>query len=167
MSHADQALIVIHRGEPWFARLRYHRVTIDGRLAGYTARVSPTTEFSVEPGAHTVQVAMDWAHSQPLRLELAPGSSTSVRIAQRPGVSWWRRTRAPACLAMVTVLPLALLDTFHIHRRWYTPVMMGGFLCLWIAYSWIAPLLVKDYWTIWILEPTSGSVSEPPSPAAV
>jgi hypothetical protein len=95
MSQADRALIVIHRGDSGFGRLRYHRVTIDGRLAGYTARVSPTTELSVDPGVHTVEVAI-----------------------------------------------------------------CGSFN------NRIASLLVKDYWTLWILEPMSGSVSGSRSPGA-
>ncbi len=129
MSEADRALIVIHRGDSGFARLRYHRVTIDGRLAGYTARVSPTTELSVEPGVHTLEVSMDWHHSQPLRLELAPGSKIDVRLAQRPGVSWLRRSRGPAFLAMVTVLPLALpRDSQHPPLVAYTPYDGGLFL---------------------------------------
>jgi hypothetical protein len=103
MSQADQALIVIHRGDSWFGRLRCHRVTIDGWLARYTARASPTTEFSVEARAHTLEVAIDWTHSQPSRLELSPGSRTDVRIAQRPGVTAWGRSRVPAFLAMGTV----------------------------------------------------------------
>jgi hypothetical protein len=167
MSQADQALIVIHRGEPWFGRVHYHRVRIDGRLAGYTERVSPTTEFSVDPGVHTVEVSMGFAHSHPLHLELAPGSKTDVRIAPWPGASWFRRSRGPAFFAMVTVSPLALLEEFGVHRWWHTPLMMVGFFCLWIAYSWIAPLIVKDYWILWILEPMSESVAESGSPAAV
>jgi hypothetical protein len=157
---------VIHRGDSGFGRLRYHRVTIDGQLAGYTARVSPTTELPVDPGVHTVEVAMDRVHSQPLRLELAPGSRTDVRIARRPGVRGRLRSGAPKLLALLTVLPLALLEVFDVHRWWHTPLMMVGFFCLWVAYNRIAPLLVKDYWSLWILEPMSGSVSGSRSPGA-
>lgn len=54
----------------------------------------------------------------------------------------------------------ALLEAFDVHRRWHTPLMMVGFFCLWFPYSWIASLLVKDYWALWTLEPMRGSVPE-------
>jgi hypothetical protein len=167
MSQADEALVVIHQGDSGFARLRYHRVTIDGRLAGYTARLRPTTELSVDPGVHTVKVSMDWVHSQPLRLELAPGSRTDVRITDRPGVRGRLRSGAPKVLAFLTVSPLVLLDVFGVHRWWLQgPFLLVGTFCLWGAYNWIASLLVKDYWALRILEPMSGAVAKSPSPAA-
>lgn len=159
MSRSNEAFIVIHRSDSGFARLGCHRVTIDGRLAGYTNRISPTTEFSVEPGAHTVEVAVHWEpspRSQPLRLELAPGSRTDVRIAPRPGVRRRFRSGAPKLLALVTVLPLLLLEIFGHHRWWHTPLMMVGLFCFWAVYNRLASLLVKDYWTLLILEPMSG-----------
>jgi hypothetical protein len=44
--------------------------------------------------------------------------------------------------------------------------MMVGFFCLWVVYNGIAQLLFKDYWTIWILDPMSRSVSGSSSPSA-
>src|SRR5215813_9121188 len=106
MKSRDRGLIVIHRGDRWFGRMRRYRVSIDNRPSGYVARIGPT-EFSVDPGVHTVEVAMDWGHSLPLRLEVAPGSRTDLRVARRP----WSllKASAPAIIFIIVANLIASL----------------------------------------------------------
>jgi hypothetical protein len=167
MNPADRALIVIHRVDQ-LVRRRY-RVVIDGRRAGFVAP-GGSTEFPVDPGVHTVEAAIDWVHSLPLRLEVAPASRTDLRIAQRrPGSLL--KSLAPVLIALV----VASLLTDLLSRVGFLPTRgVSGllsrlpiFLCLIYAAIRIPPLLIKDYWALWILEPIGGSVPESPSPAEV
>jgi hypothetical protein len=167
MSQADRALIVVHRGDQWFGRLRRYRVSIDNRPAGYVSRRGPS-EFPVEPGVHTVEVAMDWARSLPSRLEVAPGSRTDLRIARTP---WWiLKAGAPGAIFIIVA---NLLGSLLRHGGYMSGMGLLGLLVallttlgLTVALVQIASLLVKDCWAVWRLEPMSAPVSGSPSPVA-
>ncbi len=171
MSEADRALIVIHGDNPW-VRLVGYRVSIDGWPAGYVAR-GGSTEYLVDPGTHTVQVAVDGYRSLPLRLEAAPGSKTDLRIAwassvdlevsRERGHGHHRRHRVQLPDPPAPSLPAGC-------RRWALWVRPGQHrhrLLLFVALILIPRLLVNDYWALWILEPMSGAVSESSSPVSV
>ena len=83
----------------WQDRLRDYRVIVDGRTV---ARVANGEEASVtvEPGAHSVHMAIDWARSAPLDVNVGVGQT--VRLECGPNVKPF------LALVYITVL----------HRRW-------------------------------------------------
>jgi hypothetical protein len=68
-------------------RLRSYSVVVDSEVA---AKIRPgqTVELPVAQGAHSVQIAIDWARSPELGVEVAPGETVELRcapnIAQSP-----------------------------------------------------------------------------------
>jgi hypothetical protein len=160
MNPADRALIVVHRD--WRVAAWYRcRVSIDGRPAEDVAR-GRSTEFPIDPGVHTVEAAIDWSHPPALRLEVAPGSRTDLRIAGRPWSSL--KFGAPLPIILFIVLPLInrpLAGLVGLFSAWL--ISLG----LVLAAILIPALLVKDFWVLWNLELVSEPVSESPSTAAV
>lgn len=163
MSQTDRALIVVHRVDQWVRR--GYRVSIDGRRIG---SVGPgrSAEFPVDPGAHTVEVGIDWVRSRPLSIEVAPGSRTDLRVEARPWT--FLQSLAPVIIA-VTVANL-LFDLIRQANSWAALGLWGLLsrllitLALIVAAILIPPLLIKDYWVRLDLEPTGGPVSESPAP---
>ena len=62
-------IIVRRKKAIWQDRARKYTVLLDGREI---ARVSngSEVEFDVEPGKHTVQMQIDWCHSQKFELDV-------------------------------------------------------------------------------------------------
>ena len=92
--------IVISRiNARWQDRLRDYSVIVDGHIV---ARVANGKEVSVtvEPGAHSVQMAIDWGRSKPLDVNLGVGQT--VRLECGPNAK-------PL---------LALVYAFFLFRRW-------------------------------------------------
>jgi hypothetical protein len=166
MKPRNRGLIVIHRGDRWFGRMRRYRVSIDNRPSGSVARIGPT-EFSVDPGVHTVEVAMDWGHSLPLRLEVAPGSRTDLRVARRP---WsFLKASAPAIIFIIVANLIASLlrHTSNLSEMGLLGlfgVLLTSF-CVTLVAILILRLLFKDFWVLFLLEPMIGSDSGSPSSA--
>jgi hypothetical protein len=148
---------VAHRDRPVAVYYRC-RVSIDGRPADDVAG-GRSTEFPVDPGVHTVDAAIDWSHLRPLRLDVAPGSRTDLRIAERP---WSRlKFRAPVLLFFIVVSLITSLPG-HVGLSGALLIALG----LVLAVILIPALLVKDFWALWNLEPTSAPVSRSPSSGA-
>jgi hypothetical protein len=61
----------------WTDRLRSYKVRIDGEQVG-ELRPEDETTFDVEPGWHEVQLAIDWARSQRMRVQLADGEKVRL-----------------------------------------------------------------------------------------
>jgi hypothetical protein len=160
MNPADRALIVVHRNR-WHQIWYRFRVSIDGRPAGHVAR-GGSTEFPVDPGVHTVEAAIDWSHSLPLRLEVAPGSRTDLRIAGRPWSSL--KLGAPLPIFLFIVLPLIRRPLAGLVGQFSAWLISLGLM---LAAILIPALLVKDFWVLWDLEPVSAPVSASPSTATV
>jgi hypothetical protein len=150
MSPVDRALIVVHRD--WRVAVYYRcRVSIDGRPAEYVAR-GRSIEFPVDPGVHTVEAGLDWSHLPPLRLDVAPGSRTDLRIAGRPWA--YLRFNSPFLLFFLVIYSIRPLKG---HVGLPAPWLIA--LCVVLAAILIPKLLVKDFWVLWKLEPMSAAVS--------
>jgi hypothetical protein len=160
MCLAGQAFIVVHQANrsPVLVRRRYP-VLIDGRRAG-CVRSGEQTEFLVDPGPHTVQVSGLWENSQLVCLEAAPGSTTHLKLADRPSF-----------VLKVSVLGLMLLSVPNCIAMGHSdPARLAWFLIatsLIVASVVVPPLLVRDYWRALILKPMSRPGSEPRSLATV
>jgi len=61
-------------------RLRAYSVVVDSQAAGKLRR-GQTLELPVAPGAHSVQIAIDWARSPAVDVDLAPGETVDLRCA--------------------------------------------------------------------------------------
>ena len=90
-------------------RLRAYSVVVDSQAVGKIRR-GQTLELPVAPGAHSVQIAIDWARSPALEVDvdLVPGETVDLRctpnaarpvlvgirdgdqVKERPGVPWLR-----------------------------------------------------------------------------
>ncbi|HYZ79579.1 MAG TPA: hypothetical protein VE596_19630 [Gaiellaceae bacterium] len=64
----------------WRDRLRAYSVVVDSEVVGKIRR-GETIELSVAPGAHSVQVAIDWARSPAIDIDFAPGETVDLRCA--------------------------------------------------------------------------------------
>lgn len=92
--------IVIRRvASRWQDRLRDYKVVVDGRVVARVANGREVT-VAVEPGRHKVHMAIDWARSRPLDVELT--AEQSIRLECGPNV--------PPLLALIYVTVL--------FRRW-------------------------------------------------
>ena len=61
-------------------RLRAYSVVVDSQAAGKLRR-GQTLELPVAPGAHSVQIAIDWARSPAVDVDLFPGETVDLRCA--------------------------------------------------------------------------------------
>lgn len=77
----------------WRDRLRAYSVVVDSQAAGKVRR-GQTLELPVAPGAHSVQIAIDWARSPALDVEVAPGQTVDLRCAPN--------TAQPALIGITT-----------------------------------------------------------------
>jgi len=61
-------------------RLRAYSILIDSQEAG-KIRPAQTLELPVEPGPHSVQIAIDWARSPEIGVDVARGETVLLRCA--------------------------------------------------------------------------------------
>ena len=76
--------IVVRRAESrWQDRIRDYKVVVDGQVA---ARVSNGGEatVTVEPGTHTIYMAIDWGRSKPL--DVAVCAEQTIELECGPNV---------------------------------------------------------------------------------
>ena len=155
LNATDQAMIVIRRPGDWAGRsLRSFIVRIDGRRAGKIKR-GLSGEFAVEPGEHTVAVSMDWIRSRPFQLVVEPGSRTELAIVARSSGAWKMFLPIVLAVFIAQVLVEALRTTWGIaDDSWWVRLALffAAYFVLIAGYILAAPLLVKDYWTLWTLE---------------
>jgi hypothetical protein len=77
----------------WQDRLRAYSVVVDSQAVGKIRR-GQTLELPVAPGAHSVQIAIDWGRSPALDLDVARGETVDLRCAPN--------TAQPALRGMTT-----------------------------------------------------------------
>jgi hypothetical protein len=84
-----QASITINREGGWSDRLRKWRILIDGKEVGQM-REGDTFRYEIPSGRHELVMKVDWASSETLPFEIAPGEN--VRVMCRPGrrFPFWR-----------------------------------------------------------------------------
>jgi hypothetical protein len=68
---------LVRRAGGWVDRARKYKVLIDGDQVGEIAP-GARERFEVLPGTHDVMLKIDWARSQPLRLELAENDEAEL-----------------------------------------------------------------------------------------
>jgi predicted amidohydrolase YtcJ len=103
MRAVDVARIHIHRRRAkWVDRMRAYKVTIDGQEAG-RIRNGQTETFQVAPGQHVVQLAVDWARSEPWGVMLAPGQDAYLECHTRNPFTllYWIVVAADRYIALV------------------------------------------------------------------
>ena len=84
----QQSFISVRRGKDGLQdRFRAYRLIIDGRQAGKLKR-GQCVQIGVEPGRHSVQMAIDWCSSKILDVDVAAGAQVSLlcRSASDPTV---------------------------------------------------------------------------------
>jgi hypothetical protein len=164
-SASPPAVIVIRRPWHFFGGGRSFIVWVDGQRVG-KVRPHAVAEFPVQPGERTVVVSMDWLRSRPARAVAGPGSRTELAISGRSGVIL-------KVFAPVVILGIAAPIIMEMLRaaggavdtqwgaRWLAFLVI--YLALFGGYALTAPLLARDYWDVWTLEPIGAS--SPPVPA--
>jgi len=88
---AQSAYIEIERvGGKWADRARSYRAVVDGDVVG-TIGNAATERFEVSPGAHVVNLKIDWCRSQKIAIEVAAGETARFRAeARNPwGAIYW------------------------------------------------------------------------------
>jgi hypothetical protein len=164
-SASAPAVIVIRRPRHFFGGARSFIVWIDGQRVG-KVRPQAVAEFPVQPGERTVVVSMEWMRSRPARVVAGPGSRTELAIGGRSG--FILKTFVPIIIAGIAVLIIlevlraagGAVDT-HWWARWLAVV--GIYLALFGGYALIAPMLARDYWELWTLEPVGASSPRMPA----
>ncbi len=76
--------LIVRRAESrWHDRIRIYKVVVDGRTM---ARIGNggTAIVKVEPGNHTVYMAIDWGRSKPL--DVTVGSEQVIQLEYGPNV---------------------------------------------------------------------------------
>lgn len=100
--------IVVQRIESrWQDRMRDYRIVVNDREAVRVGNGSSAV-FAVEPGRHTVHLALDWCRSRPLEVDVGPGQT--VRLECGPNVKPF----------------LALVYAVFLFRRWMWLRPAGG-----------------------------------------
>jgi len=79
-------LVIRREKNVWQDRLRSYRVIVDGREVGQVANDAVLTA-RVEPGAHLVQLQIDWCHSNRLEISIAPGETKTLECG--PNAKPW------------------------------------------------------------------------------
>ncbi len=158
MNQPDQAVIVISR--PAFSLLAGARnfiVWIDGQKVGRVKQRS-LAEFTVEPGEHTVAVAINWVWSLPLPVVVEAGARLELMIGTRP--SWPLRLWLPMILGWLATWEIV---------EWLRPTMpvidsspMGWPVALFVVnaiivmgYLLAVLLCCPDYWALFRLTPVA------------
>jgi hypothetical protein len=78
---SDSSTIRLHRTNvPRRDRLQPYRVIIDGERIG-TVRNDSTTDFTVPPGEHSVQLKIDWSGSPVLHIRVETGGTILLRAS--------------------------------------------------------------------------------------
>jgi hypothetical protein len=78
----SSTLVVQRRRVLWRDRLRAYAVLIDGVGSG-EVRAGDERRIEVSPGSHVVQGKIDWASSNPIQVEIAPGATCVVALGPR------------------------------------------------------------------------------------
>ena len=76
----ESTIRVTREPRGWRDRLRAYSVVVDSQEAGKLRR-GQTLELPVAPGAHSVQIAIDWARSPAVDVDLFPGETVDLRCA--------------------------------------------------------------------------------------
>jgi hypothetical protein len=80
--------VAVTRSWDFFGWMRGLRVLVDGKEAG-RVYVGGRVEFQMEPGPHSVQVAMDWCYSPARKVSVRAGEVVELRARLRwRGVLW-------------------------------------------------------------------------------
>jgi hypothetical protein len=78
----------VTRARDYCGVLRRLRVLVDGEEIGDVA-YGQRAEFALEPGAYSLQVAMDWCRSEPYEVHVCPGEVVELEGGLRwRGLSW-------------------------------------------------------------------------------
>ena len=77
-----QASITVIREGGWSDKLRKWRILIDGEEVG-EMKEGDTFRYEISPGGHELTMKIDWASSETLPFEIAPGEEVS--FVCRPG----------------------------------------------------------------------------------
>ncbi len=80
-----QGTIELERTKAWTDKLRAYKVTVDGAEVG-TIKQGTTESFTVAPGAHEVQLKIDWALSPPLTVDVPAGATVALTCRPRANV---------------------------------------------------------------------------------
>lgn len=73
----DTGQIIVSRTSQYANSLRKVKILLDGELTAAIAN-GQTLALDVDPGPHVVEAALDWARTEPLRLEVKPGQVSRV-----------------------------------------------------------------------------------------
>ncbi len=76
-------LTIVRPKAVWIDRFRSYKVLLDGGTAG-TIGAGETVTLTVPPGAHRLQLQVDWTGSPELELDLQTGETAEV-VVGRPG----------------------------------------------------------------------------------
>lgn len=60
---------------------------VDGKQVGSVVE-DAEARFEVTPGEHEVQLRIDWASSEPLRVNVARGATTTLECRPAKAASW-------------------------------------------------------------------------------
>lgn len=75
---------VLREPARWTDRARAYKVVIDGATVG-SLRHGQEDVFEVAPGAHSVRLRLDWAGSESMTVDLAPGEEARLQCGSRGG----------------------------------------------------------------------------------
>jgi hypothetical protein len=76
----DGALRITRERGGWRDRFRSYDVLVDGEKSSTVGR-GKTVVVSVKPGAHSVQLAIDWGHSAEVEVAVEGGVTVELRCA--------------------------------------------------------------------------------------
>jgi hypothetical protein len=145
-------------------------VRIDGRRAGNIKRglsVGEPTEFTVEPGTHTVAISTTWGWSRPLQVVVKRGSRAELVIRGRLGKMGWWMDILPMAVALVIAeafVDILLGAMGFANANWWarTGLVAAVYLVLLAGFILVTSLFSDYYPAMWTLEPAG--TSSPPEP---
>jgi hypothetical protein len=72
--------IILSRPSQWMNRIRGYKVLINGQQIG-VIKNGATEEYTIEPGANTIECKLDWCASRTVPLTIQPGETVYMKVS--------------------------------------------------------------------------------------
>lgn len=104
----DSATIVLSRPKAYRDRIRAYKVKVDGERLGRIKHGSEES-FEIAPGKHSVRCTIDWASSNTVEIDVAPGGTLPMVIQPNGGPlsAYWQGMIRPNTYLLLEPAPPA------------------------------------------------------------